>query len=384
MLIRPVFPEGAALAAWEASPESLETLRGSVTVIVNDITRPAVTRALLEPVEAALLGRASVLVATGAHRDVSSTEKDALLGGLFRGAPWTCNSRGGGDRISLGRTSFGTGVLVHPWLLSSDALLVAGSVEPHYFAGFTGGRKAILPGCAAYTSIEDNHFLACAQGSSPAILEGNPVHEDMEEAAAMVEAAVRVVMAGSVVRGREGLYMRVGGLSETFRACVESARRNLCVELEGRAGCLVLKPGSGLETNLYQSMKAVYNFEAAVMDGGTVILSSGCPGGLGADHMEQLMIESMNPSTGPVTRASYRLGMHAAARLSRIRRRAVLALHSGLDPELVRRLGFVPVEDPHEFALRSGGSIIEMDDAGCLTPVICISDPARTEGTGRR
>ena len=351
-----------------------------VTVVVNDATRPAVARSLLEPVADLLEGRVRIIVATGTHEDVSAPVKGLLLGGLFRGAGWTCNNRGGGERVRLGRTSRGTETLVHPWLAEADTVIIAGSVEPHYFAGFTGGRKAVLPGCAAFESIEANHSLACLDGSAPAVLEGNPVHMDMVEAAGMLEGLVPVVMAGAVVSGSLGVHVAVGSLEDAFASCVASARRHLCVEMEHPAGRLVLKPGGGLETNLYQAMKAVYNFEAAVEEGGAVLLDSDCRGGLGAAHMEDVLKASIGPDAIGRAGGRYFLGWHSVSRLARIRRRASLALRSVLDPTLVRSLGFEPVRDAAEWA---GGSAVVISDAGSRAPVLTGGGGAdRTDGVG--
>lgn len=363
--VQPAFPEGMARSAWEHFRHAVPGRR--VTVVVNDATRPAVAHALLEPVADLLAGRVRIIFATGTHEDVPGPVKARLLGGLFADADWTCNHRGYGERVRLGRTSRGIDVLVHPWIVDADAVILAGSVEPHYFAGFTGGRKAVLPGCAAFESIEANHALACLDGSAPAVLEGNPVHADMAEAARMLEGLVQVVMAGSVIRRNRGVHVAVGGLAEAFASCVGSARDHLCVEMAHPVAKLVLKPGGGLETNLYQSMKAVYNFEAAVGEGGAVLLDSDCRGGLGAAHMEAVLKASMEPGALESSGRRYSLGWHSVSRLARIRRRASLALRSCLDPALVRSLGFEPVKDAGEWA---GGCASVISDAGSTAPVL--------------
>lgn len=255
MLIRPIFRAGAARAAWEsAAPRCREMLQGRVTVIINDHTRPAVTRALIEPVRDLLDGRSRVLVAPGTHRGVSAAEKDALL-----------------------------------------------------------------------------------PGSAPAVLEGNPVHEDMAEAARMLEKSIPVIMAGAVVRGLDGLFCCAGALVETFSRCVAAAREHLCVPVGKPVGCLLLRPGGGLGVSVYQSMKAVYNFESAVGEGG-ILLDSPCPEELGSPSMEEVLIESMKPGAENLDRP-YRLGM-------------------------------IPVDDPVRFAASFGGDLFELDDAGTLAPLI--------------
>jgi nickel-dependent lactate racemase len=336
-------------------------------VVVNDATRPACALELLEPVAGALAGRCRVLVATGAHGDVDRETKDALLPEPLRDSPWCTNDRGSGPRVRMGRTSRGTLVEIHPWLAGGGPVLLTGSVEPHYFAGFTGGRKSVLPGCSSYRSIEDNHWLACMPGSGPAVLEGNPVHEDMEEAAGMLARTCPVTAACCVVRGGEIAAAATGGHREVFRACVAEASRLLCRPV-GRAPSLLLRPGAGLESSLYQSMKAVYNWAGSVLPGGAVLLSSPCRDGLGAPHMHGLLTGS-RPGDRMPARGSYRLGDHSAARLSAIRASVRLFLESELEDGLVRELGFTPVHGPFEREGALGPDVLTVDDAGLTAPL---------------
>ncbi len=346
----------------------LEGLRGSMTLVVNDGTRPAVAGTLLARV-AGLVRVERVLVATGTHADVSPSMKDALLGGLFADVPWTCNSMGGGPRVDLGTTSRGTRILVHPWVAGAGALLVIGSVEPHYFAGFTGGRKAFLPGCTAYSSTEANHWLACSEGSAPAVLEGNPVHEDMVEACALVEDGRVVIHACCVAVGGAIGFACAGSIASAFGECVRHARTSLCRTVDGTPDRLVLRPGGNLEGSLYQAMKAVYNWEPAVARGGVLLLDCPCREGLGAPHMEGVMRASMAPgSATPPAREDYRLGDHSITRLARIRGRARLAIRSWLPPRLVERLGMEPVDDLDAWLESSGGRVLFVEDAGSTVP----------------
>ncbi len=125
------------------------------------------------------------MVATGTHKKSSEEGCRTIFGALWpevkdRVQFHDCRQEGG--MIFLGETSRGTRVLINQEIMMADRLLVIGSVEPHYFAGYTGGRKAILPGVAAHSSIVANHSLAMDLNAQPLRLAGNPVHEDLEEA----------------------------------------------------------------------------------------------------------------------------------------------------------------------------------------------------------
>ena len=352
--------------AWDGAGDGLKALLAAppVTVVVNDVTRPPVAGALLGPVASLLGGRCRVLVATGTHRAVSEAEKDFLLAGLLRDAPWRCTEAAEG--WPAGVTSFGTRVVLDPWTAPGSSLLLVGSVEPHYFAGFTGGRKSILPGCASEETIVQNHYLACLPGSAPTALAGNPVSEDMEEAAAFVTSSSRVLCANCAVQGGRIVQFSAGGLGEAFAKSVAASRSCSCVNLDRPCHTVVVRPGSPLDTNLYQAMKALYNCEGAVADGGALLIDAHCGEGLGASHMLSSMEESQDPRWNAPSKEEYRLGDHSTARLVRIRSRMRLALHSLLEEDLVIRLGFQPVYDAGAWVESRGPDAVCIPDAGTV------------------
>jgi nickel-dependent lactate racemase len=353
-------------AAWTASRRGLDSLLGDapVTVVVNDVTRPPVAGALLEPIAGLLEGRCRVLVATGTHRAVTEAEKDGLLAGLLRGSPWRCTEAADGWRA--GTTSFGTEVILDPWVSPGSRILLVGSVEPHYFAGYTGGRKSILPGCAAESTIVQNHYLACLPGSAPTVLEGNPVSEDMAEAAEFVCSSSTVLCAGCAVQAGRIVQFSVGEMGRTFLESVRASEAGCCVFLDSARTSVVLRPGVPLDANLYQAMKAVYNCEGAVSDGGTLLLDCHCGEGLGASHMRSSLEAALDPCWNTPSKRDYSLGDHSTARLVRIRSRIRLALHSLLEEGLVASLGFEPVDDVAEWVSRRGSDAVCIPDAGAV------------------
>lgn len=364
---RPAMVPSQVEEAWAGSLDLLESMasRGEVTVVVNDVTRPAVAARALAPVRSVLEGRCRVLVATGAHREVTCEEKDALLGGMFPEAPWRCTRADG--EPSFGITARGTEMRFDPWVLQGGPLLVLGTVEPHYFAGFTGGRKSLLPGCASRRSIEQNHYLACLPGSAPCALEGNPVHEDMLEAALKALEGGESVFASAVVQGDRLVHLSTGEMTAAFAASVEESRRALCVTLDRPRSVVTARPGAPLDCNLYQSMKAVYNCERAVADGGVLLLDSDCAEGLGADFLASSLRQAMDPAWNPPGREGYRLGDHATVRLVAIRSRIRLALRSNLPRDLVESLGLEPVDDAGSMCCADAVTIL---DAGTVVPLI--------------
>lgn len=289
---------------------------GLITVVVNDATRqsPSQYLAALYPV---LKGRSRILFATGTH-------------------------------IHTGTTSRGTPVDIHPWLLEG-AVLAVNTVEPHYFAGFTGGRKSFLPGSSSRRTIVGNHFLACLPGALPGKLKGNPVHEDMMEGAFFLAERTQVFMLNGV-SGSDNLYC--GDFDESFLQASGVAVKTCGVPVEKRFKSLLLTPGKSLEVSLYQAMKAVFLWESAVEDGGHLVLSADCPEGFGARQMERLLSLSSTSVAVPRCSEEYSPGDHAAIGLGRIRSRLRLSFRVGID---MSRFGFDDPPDSCEMTVENGG-----------------------------
>ncbi len=315
--------------------------RGPVTLVVNDVARPPLIPAL-GPVEERLAGSVRLLVAVGTHRRVTAGELRVLLGAKLAGSDWRC--AGDEGYRPLGTTSRGTPLEVDPWVANSSLLVLCGSVEPHYFAGFTGGRKSLLPGCCSRTTAEANHYLALDAAAGPGKLSGNPVHLDMEEALETVMGESEVLGVCSVIEDGRLETLAAGAPRDAFRRAVAGCRSVLPAVEPGSLPCAVLRPGRPLDASLYQSMKAVYNWEASMVDGAPVLLESDCAEGLGADHMERLFAMAAGDAPDISSRSGYSLGLHAAGRLRRALRRLRLYYLGGLDDDLVRGMGMVPAE----------------------------------------
>ena len=327
-------------------------LRGAsrLLVIINDATRPTPTEAILRllapafeqariPAEALTL-----LVATGAHRAPTEGEYRQILGALYGRLRSRCvhhDSRRDEDMADLGTTRNGTPILLNKRLFEADRIIATGSVEPHYFAGFTGGRKAFLPGIAAYRTIEANHKLALSPGARSLALEGNPVHEDMMDALPLIKAPVFSCM--TVLDKDQGVAAAAAGdLLASFYAAVASARKIFCVPVPAKADIVVSVAKFPMDIDLYQSQKAIDNGAAALKDGGTLILVSSCRDGIGDEAYAALLASAKTPADAlERIRGGYRLGYHKAAKMAAVSGRAVVKAVTELPPE---RLGAMFIE----------------------------------------
>ncbi|MEI6875679.1 MAG: lactate racemase domain-containing protein, partial [Spirochaetota bacterium] len=191
---------GAAVAAPRGSPPLSDFLGGSrrVLVIVNDATRPTPTEAILDAIGDDLEAHgARFIVATGAHRAPTAMEYRQIFGRhyeRFKSRIEAHDARNEASLVDLGKTRNGTPILLNKALIEADRVVATGSVEPHYFAGYTGGRKAFLPGVAGFRTVEANHRLALDPRARSLALEDNPVSQDMEDALRLIPGRIFSIM----------------------------------------------------------------------------------------------------------------------------------------------------------------------------------------------
>src|SRR5512137_733567 len=161
----------------------------NVLIIVNDATRPTPSWRIITAILPFLLNKKiKFLVATGMHREPTPEEYAYIFGDIYPAIQDDvyCHDAKKSECVDLGVSKSGTPMKINKMVANADRILVISSVEPHYFAGYTGGRKSFLPGVAAYETIEANHKHALSINAQSLRLEGNPVHEDMEDAVQML------------------------------------------------------------------------------------------------------------------------------------------------------------------------------------------------------
>jgi nickel-dependent lactate racemase len=291
----------------------------------------------------------TLLVATGAHRGPTEAEYRQILGTLcdkLRGRCVHHDARRDEDMTDLGVTRNGTPMLLNKRLFEADRIIVTGSVEPHYFAGFTGGRKAFLPGIAAYTTVEANHKLALSAAARSLALEGNPVHEDMMDALPLIKAPVFSLMT-VLDKEQRVAAATAGDLMASFYAAVEIARQIFCVKVRARADIVVSVAKFPMDIDLYQSQKAIDNGAAALKDGGTLILVSSCRDGLGDKAYAELLSSAKSPADAlERIRGAYKLGYHKAAKMAAVSARAVVRAVTELPPDRLAAMFIAAAPSP--------------------------------------
>lgn len=354
--------------------------KSRVLIVVNDADRATPTARILRQIrnETGSLNF-DFLIATGSHPPPSESDLRTIFGDLLsavRGRLHVHDCRNTDETVRIGVTSRGTPVRINRRVLDADGIVAIGSVEPHYFAGFTGGRKSFLPGTAGFESIERNHKLALEPGVDVAVLEGNPVHEDMAEAAEML--GEKPIFSIQAVLDAEDRIAAVyaGPLKAGFRAGVKTARDIYCVPVRNKADVIVTAAEPPLDKNLYQAHKAIENVRTALKPGGVLILAAACPEGIGNDAFARLLAASDSPGTAIRSiRGSYRLGHHKAARIASLVQTARLWAVTELCEEVLLPL-FIQKKSDVQSALdeavrlKPGGDVLIVRAAACTVPVL--------------
>ncbi len=321
-----------------------------VAIVVSDGTRPCPTDRLLPPVleELAAAGvpdaDVTVVVALGLHRAQTPAELAALVGPEVQARVQVVN-HDVEDVVLLGRTARGTPVELFRPLVEADVRICLGNLEFHYFAGFSGGAKAVLPGCASPSTIAANHGLMTRPGAATGCSAGNPVREDLEEGAAML--GVDFIL-NAIVDDRHRMVA-------AFAGHVRDAHRKGCEQVAERgavpiARCadivLVSAGGYPLDVNMYQAQKALDNAVHAVREGGVIVWVAECREGLGGDTFASWLQEadSANEVLARIER-EFILGGHKAAAIAAVLKKARVHLVSSLSAEAIGRVGLVPFDD---------------------------------------
>ena len=319
----------------------------TVAVITSDVTRPMPTArvmpALLDELYAGGIRPEDITLvfALGSHRK-QTPEEHRRLAGERAYSEIRCIDSDPDDCVSCGITSRGTPVDIFRPVAEADRRICLGNIEYHYFAGYSGGAKAIMPGVSTPAAIQANHSRMVLPECCAGALETNPLRLDIEEAGAMVgiDFILNVVLsehkeilkavAGDAVKAhREGCAF----LDTLFRKPLPEAADIV----------LVSQGGAPKDLNLYQTQKALDNAKHAVKDGGVIILIGSCREGLGGATFEE-WLTSAPTAHSLIERIGreFRLGGHKAAAIAMVLERAEVDLVSEMDDDFVRSIFLVP------------------------------------------
>jgi len=346
----------AALRAPTAGPPLADLIgnRSEVAVVFPDLTRPMPNRTVLPPLLAELerLGagpdRVTLLCATGTHRRAAAAEMAELLGDEIVGRYRVHDHRADdGAHVEVGMVD-GARVLIDPRYLEADVRILTGFVEPHFFAGFSGGPKGVCPGLAATETILEAHSPAriADERATWLVTEGNPVHDFVRAAVSLAPPSLSIDVAINSRRQLTAVF--AGPLPDGHRAACDFVERTAVQRVTGRFE-VVLSTNAGypLDRNLYQAVKGMAAAERVVADGGTVVMAAACVDGLPAGGAFARLLaaaadrDALADRSGPSEADRWQVQV-----LARVLRRSDIWLHSdGLDDDAVRAAHLRPVAD---------------------------------------
>jgi nickel-dependent lactate racemase len=192
------------------------------------------------------------------------------------------------DQVFLGETSFGTKVNVNKIFAQADVKVLAGDINMHYYAGYGGGRKGVLPAISSAETIQQNHSLMVHPKATTGVLEENPVHEDMVEAAKL--AKVDFILNIVTNSNNEVVKAFAGDLEQAFLEGTKLVDEMYKIPIDQRANIVVVSAGGNpKDINLYQATKAIQNALDAVKRRGVIILAAECPEGHGNEAFSEWM-----------------------------------------------------------------------------------------------
>ncbi|MBV5277597.1 MAG: nickel-dependent lactate racemase [Campylobacteraceae bacterium] len=323
-----------------------------IVFIVNDGTRPTPTRKVLARMYPKIKDKdIYFIVATGCHRAPSEEEWHFILGKEIyedlkeKNRLWSHDARKD-EMVYLGTSTNGTEMYLNKIVATAKKVCAIGSVEPHYFAGYTGGRKAFLPGVAAFETIEQNHLLALSENAQALSLKGNPVHEDMMDAMGVLKDIDIFAIMTVLDSDHDICTVTAGDLSDSLYAGINKADEVFCVTIPQKADIVISVAPYPMDIDLYQSQKALDNGKLALKKDGILIMVAKCRTGIGEEGFFKLM-SSANSAQAVLDKikCQYKLGYHKAAKMAEINLWAQSWAVSDLSDEQMRAVHLKPYHD---------------------------------------
>jgi nickel-dependent lactate racemase len=350
-----------------------------ILTIVNDGYRRTPTGLLL-PIIWNYVKGGEFIVATGTHRNPTNDELKKIFGQLLDEIEQKLHIHDSYDEASLvdiGRTQLGTPVQLNRKVVEADLVIAINSVEPHFLAGFTGGRKSIVPGLASFDTVQANHQFAKDINSSSLYLENNPLHLDLEDALSFLDD--KTILGIQCITDRAGkiIDIFVGTLEEVFLKACDSAKKFYVVEVPRKFDIVIANCEPPLDANLYQLQKAQEHGSRMVKDGGVLIVMGACEEGVGSEYFMKLVEFYPTPEEAlenGINDNSF--GIHKLIKTARQLRRIKIYYVTTLDKELVEKVyfkSFNNVRDALQSALSELGDNVELavlEDAGYTVPEV--------------
>lgn len=271
----------------------------TAVIIISDHTRPVPSRYILPPMLKALRSGSpdidiTLLVATGCHRGTSQEELIQKLGEEMvrteKIIVHDCDDEA--NLVNLGKLPSGAELWINRLAAECDLLLAEGFIEPHFFAGFSGGRKSILPGICSRETVLGNHCSAfiANENARMGILNGNPIHEDMVDA--VKKAKLQYIVNVLIDSEKKITAAFAGNAIAAHEEGCRLLKQHCCVPAGEKSDIVITSNGGApLDQNVYQAVKGMTTAETFCKEGGVIIMCAACADGIGGDLFYRKMAE---------------------------------------------------------------------------------------------
>ena len=277
-----------------------EKIKGkkNICIVISDITRAVPTQLILEALLPELENcgiskdRITILIATGLHRPNLGKELEMLVGPRISNQYRIINhdARDKEGCIALGKTKRGTPIIINRLFAEADFKILTGLIEPHFMAGFSGGRKAVCPGISYVDMFKHFHGPAILESERAAfgILEKNPFHEESTEIA--TKAGVDFIVNVTINKDKEITGIFSGDLTEAFLKGAEFCHKASSAKVEKEADIVITTGGGApLDATLYQVVKGMVGAIPAVRQGGMIITAAECTEKIGSREFVEII-----------------------------------------------------------------------------------------------
>ncbi len=361
-----------------SSPLSeLAKCKDKVVIIASDHTRPVPSKLIIPPMLREIRkgnpnADITILIATGCHRGTTKDELISKFGeDIVKNEKIYIHDCDEIDNlVNIGTLPSGSPCEINKLAIEADLLVAEGFIEPHFFAGFSGGRKSVLPGVAGRSTVLGNHcseFIA-DDNARTGILDNNPLHNDMLWAAKKAKLAyiVNVVLNAE----KEVIYAVAGDVDEAHKAGT-TFLNDLC-RVKAKPADIVISTNGGypLDQNVYQAVKGMTAAEATVKEGGVIIMLARSNDGIGGDHFyHQLADEadinktmSLFMSRGKNETVPDQWQTQV---MIRVLKKATVIYVSQMADNIIEKMHMVPAADISD-ALDKARAILGRDDASIV------------------
>lgn len=350
-----------------------------VTVVTSDITRPMPSDKVLPfVVDEIKKGGVSekdicIVLALGSHRCHTNDEKRKLVGDEIYDSDINVIDSDMEKCINLGMCNNGTPVDIFEPVVKSDRLVCLGNIEYHYFAGYSGGSKALMPGVSSHDAIQANHSNMVHENAYAGNIDSNPVRQDIDQTGEFIKIDF---IFNVVLNDKKEVACAVAGdyISAHREGCryLDNMYR---IDLDEKADIVVVSPGGfPKDINLYQSQKGLDNSKHAVKDGGIIILCASAKEVFGEETFEEWMLNKTPDEMIKEIKENFKLGGHKAAAIAQILKKAKIFMVTDMNDELVRKINFEPfanIKDAVDAAIEEVGEsakVLFMPVAGSTLP----------------